>query len=236
MSTMADMAAPADQQQRMSILLCIVTNGRPEASLVCAISMLRLQTMLMTAPERIAADMHFVPTIDDAMNLLHQHPTARGAAVMDSSLGFDPEFPTRAMRSGLPVVVASYPLPEIDWERVKRQPKNEESRFWGNKYSVTPSGRIGPNGYAHVTDAKLGIAWVAKEVVTGIVERNPGIVALDGSADFALTGVHAGKRHDGHRRFLELFGGDVWADLEHPGSSTGPIEFGGCVGMRHILR
>lgn len=218
-----------------SMLLCIVTNGRADATLSCAVSLLRLQTLLMRSPERIKADMHFVRSMDDALHALRTHGTARGVAIVDSSMGFTPEFPLRAMASGLPVVVASYPLPVVDWERVKSQPATEDPQFWGNVYSCKPSGRFGPGGYAHVLEARLGVAWIDRQVVADIEARHPELVSEDGVM-FASEGVYGGKRRTADERFLDLYGGDVWADIERPGNSTGPMEFGGCVGARTVLR
>lgn len=220
-----------------TVLLCVVTNSKHEASLACAASLLRLQTVLMSSAQRIRADMHFVTTIDDALNVLKDHDTAVGAAILDASLGFDAEFPLRALASGLPVVVASYPLPRIDWDRVKTQPATEDPQFWGNVYSIKPSGRIGHGGYAHVTDAKLGVSWVRKDVVKDILSRHPELVTEDGTAAMlAVGGVYEKKLRTADERFLDLYGGEVWADIERPATSTGPVEFGGCVGIRSVLR
>lgn len=229
-------------QQPTTFMLCMVTNGRAEASLSCAFSLLRHQTVLMTTPQPLKADMHFVATVDDALNALRQHPTAVGAAILDTSLGFDPEFPLAAMHSGRPVVVASYPLPGVDWDRVKetakRPPPGEEPRFWGLQYSVEPSGAPPHgDGYVPVAKARLGVAWVTKAAVEDIVRRHPGIVTADGSwATLAAPGVYDGKKLTAEERFFKLYGAEVVADVQRPATSTGPLEFGGCVGLRTVLR
>lgn len=229
------MSGQDDAASVPTMVLCVITNGRPDATLSCAVSLLRVQNALMTGQQKIRADMHFVQGFDDALQTLRAHPTAQGMLVVDTSMGFNAEFPLRAMASGLPVVVASYPLPGVDWERVKRQPENEDPQFWGNVYSCKPSGRFGPSGYAHVTEARLGVAWISKQVVSDIAARHPELVAEDGVM-FATEGVYGGTRRTGDQRFLDLYGGDVWADLERPSVSTGPMEFAGCVGVRSVLR
>lgn len=241
---MAAPAVPNDKQQQMMIqdhpkviLICVILNDRHEASLACAAGLLRLQTALACSPERIEAHMHFVASLDAACNALRQHPTAVGAAVLTASMGFHPDFPLRALASGLPVVAACYPLPTMDWERVKSQPAGEDPRFWGNTYSIEPPAAAAGEEYVRVSEAGLGVAWIRKEVVTGILARRPELLSADGkTAALAVEGVFEGRRRAAHQRFLDLYGGDVYADLERPASSTGPLEFGGCVGMRNVLR
>lgn len=230
-------------------LLCVVTNGRPEVSLVCSVSLLRFQTTLMTAPERLRADMHVVDSFDDAMNALHASPDALGALVIDGSMGFDAEFGLRALRSGKNIVVGSYPLPGVDWQRVKERPTpQEDPKFWGHVYSATLADggkRDQESGYAAVkgTQTSLGLAWVSKSLLTDIATSNPQILTSDKTQGaFAVKGVYAGTRLDANQRFLSLAtsgslqGVCVWADLDHPAISTGPMEFGGCVGARSVLR
>lgn len=220
-----------------TFMLCMVTNGRHDASLTCAYSLLRHQTVLMTTPEPMRADMHFVQTLDDALNALHKHPDAVGAVILDTSMGFDPEFPLRAMRSGRPVVVASYPLPRVDWDRVKTCDKStEEPKHWGLEYSVEPRGPTQADGYTPVSKARMGVAWVSKAALSDIVTKHPEVVANDGTISIACPGVYDGKRMTADERFFALYGGLVVTDLDRPASTTGPLEFGGCVGMRSVLR
>lgn len=215
-----------------TIVLCLVTNGRHDASLGCAISMLRLQTELMGTQQRLHADMHVVNTLDDALNVLHTHPTAKGMVLAETTMGFDARFPLAAMRSGEPLVVASYPLPHVNWERVATQPGGDEPpAHWGHEYNVTPVAGARPDerGYLEVEreGAKLGVCWVSREVTTAIASKTD---------NFAMPGIYDGRRMDGYQRFLSLYDGKVMADVERPASSSGPMEFGGCVGARTVLR
>lgn len=204
---------------------------------MCAVSLLRMQTMLMTSADPIRADMHFVSTLDDALNCLRANKDAVGALMVEGGIGFDPSFGLEAMKSGMPLVAGVYPLPVVDWERVKTQPANEVPQHWGNVYNVKPAGSPGPNGYLPVTDAALGVVWVSADVVRSIESRHPEIVTADGSsAAFARAGVYAGVRREAHERFLDLWAGPVYADPNRQCSSSGPAEFGGCVGARTVLR
>lgn len=225
------------------ILLCVVVGPRQEVSLACARSLLRLQALLMVSPVPVLADMHFVGSVNEALTALLRHPDATGLALVDASIAMDPAFPLRAMDSGLPVVTGCYAVPGVDWERVKRcaaEKSDEDPAHWGNTYSVTPAtpeDRRGP--YVRVDDAKLGLVWVRREVVLDVAKRHPEVVGRDGSAAaLALEGVYDGVHRTADRRFLDLLGDDVtvWADLDGPATSTGLVEFGGCVGLRSVLR
>jgi hypothetical protein len=217
--------------------ICVVTKDRHEVSLMCAVALLRLQTMLMTSEDPVRADMHFVPTLDDALNRLHSAPEAVGALVVEGTMGFDPALALDAMRSGLPVVVGVYPLPLVDWNRVKTQPKGEAPQHWGNIYNVRPSGPETAKGYVPVSEATLGVAWITSDAVRSIATRHPEIFTADrASGAFARAGVYDGVRQDEHQRFLSLWAGPVYADAAKSCTSSGPAEFGGCVGARAVLR
>lgn len=241
--------ATTNSPEPTPFLLCVATNGRPEVSLVCSVSLLRFQTTLMTAPERLRADMHVVDTFDDAMNALHASPDAVGALVVDGSMGFDAEFGLRALRSGKDIVVGTYPMPGVDWERVKARPTpTEDPKNWGHVYSATLADggkRDQDTGYAAVkgTQTSMGLAWVSKPIISRVGSYNPHILTSDKTRGaFALPGVYGGLKLTGTQRFLSLAttgslaGVCVWADVDHPAISTGPMEFGGCVGARSVLR
>lgn len=234
--------AAADDAKTM--LLCVVTAGRSDASLTCAVSLLRLQSALMAAPERLRADLHFVGTLDEALNALLNHPTAVGALVVEATMGFDGEFPLRAMRSGLPVVVANHAMPRVDWGRVQQVGAGaaadaEPPQFWGNEYNVDVLDRDKRTGYARVECKHLAVAWVRREVLDAIAARQPGLLVTTAAgpvASFAAPGVYHGEKLDATARFVRLYGGEVWTDLDLPATATGPLEFGGCVGARSMLR
>jgi hypothetical protein len=235
---MAASPAPAAGPAR-SLLLCVITNDRGEVSLACASNLLRFQTQLMTTAEAVRTDMQFVRRFDDALNALRAHDSAEGAVVIDGTLGFDAQFPLRCLRSGRPLVAGCYPLPVIDWDRVAGQPEGEEPRQWGNQYSAVLAGPVDADGYAPASEARLGLAWVAKRVVDALVTREPGVVSEDGTACFAARGVYDGKLRDEHQRFLDLCGRCGFraaVDVTMPAVSSGPVEFGGCVGARPTLR
>lgn len=244
MSTAPQPAAHADEASTSAaasapvpILICIVVDAKKDVSLMCSISLLRLQQEIMGQGVPMRTDIHFVTTLDEALNELHK-ADAKGMFVVRGTMGFDPAFVLAAVASELPVVVATYPLPTVDWERVKTQPAPEPAKHWGNTYNVKGlGGTIRPGGYVQVTEAQLGAAWVAKSVVTGIVASTPSVVTQQGDrACFAAPGIYDGQYLTEDQRFLSLYGGEVWADIQRPATSSGPTEFAGCVGARAVLR
>lgn len=243
-------SATAPVPTRAKLLMCVVTAGRQEASAYCAISLLNFQNALMCSEGGETTDMHFVTSLDDALNALHADADAAGLCVIDAMCSFNPTFPVSALNSGLPVVLAAYPLPVVDWERVKRRAacdpdasSGEPAQHWGNVYNVavgeeTVPGASGEGEYARAEGVTcMRVAWISKAALADVVSRHPEVLTSDGSAGaFALRGVYDGQRQDGVARFLSLYGGAAWVDLQRPAGLAGPLEFGGCVGARDVLR
>lgn len=248
-------ASPAPSPK--SLLVCVVCDaGRQDASLGCAFSLINLQSELMRRGE-YSAELHFVRDLDEALNVLWKsREGVPGALIVDCSMSFAPDFPLAAAASGKAVVAASYPLPGVDWGRVARaagaarsakaakagvDEPIEPPQFWGNAYSAVPEpGSLDPaTGYVRPADgaAGLGVAWVSRDAVLAAAAIHPEIVAGDYAA-FAVPGVFGGERQAPERRFLSLLAGtdEVWLDVERPATTTGPVEFGGCVGARKVLR
>lgn len=223
------------------VVICVVTGRKADVTLTTAISLLRLQTRLMAHPERIQADVHFVNDFNDALNAVRRTEGAQGGLIAEGSIGFDTDFLLRAMdRPAAEVVAGVYPLPVVDWQRVATRPQGEEPAFWGNVYSVKTSGVTDPaTGYleAEAAGTSLGLVWVRASVLADIVTRHPDIMTTDGTVGaFARDGVYDGVETTAYDRFLTLYGGRLLADPAAGATSSGPTEFGGCVGARSVLR
>ena len=242
-TSQASQASQASQPTKALCLIIVAGQQRREASLACASSLLRLQTALMGIEERVRADLHVVTSTNDALNVLRNAGAdTEGALVVHSTVGFDPDFLIRALRSQRGLVLASYPLPIIDWARVEERGKAGEEReppeMWGNVYSVEPAEKPGPDGYARVSQVRdLSLFWIRKPVLDDIARRHPEVVAGEHSA-FCVPGVFGGQYMDAEQRFVSLLDGTVeaWADVDTPAVNTGPAEFAGCVGARRELR
>lgn len=231
------MSAPLDMATDACIAICVVVDDRSEVSLMCSISLLRLQQAVLAQARRFRSEVFFVKSLDEALNQLRRHDEASGALIVRGTMGFDPAFVVEAVAGDAPVVVAPYPLPFVDWDRVATQPESESTSHWGNVYNVELKGGPCRGGYVRASKAELGVAWVAKSAVADIVARHPELVTADGSrASLATAGVYEGAYLDEHARFAALYGGPVWVDIAHPATSSGPTEFVGCVGHRSVLR
>lgn len=233
------------------IALCIVANGRADASITFAISLLRMQTALMVSEEHVAADMHIVQTLDDALNALRASDSDTvGMLAVESTTGFDHQFAIRCLQhESVKVAVGAHPLPLIDWNQVSQKGVDgttaEPPSSWGHVYNVElrqPLVTHPGTGFAAVASVRQAAAWwVRREVLDGILRRHPADTTATEYAPLALPGVgRNGLRTEGHHKFLELVQEDpetvVWADLDGKYTTTGPVEFGGCVGMRTVLR
>ena len=213
----------------MKLLVCVVTHGRSDVTLSCAISLLRLQSAC-------DAELHFVTSLEDALNGLWKQDST-GMLVVDASVGFEAGFLHRAAASTHQVVVGSFPT-GVNWDLVKARRAGESPAHWGNEYNVRPRAGAQPyQGYLEVESAYIGLAWVAKDAVTRVVQRHPDIVTADGNhAAFASAGVYGGVKQSASERFLSLYGGRVVTDVSSPASQCADMEFGGCVGLRSALR
>lgn len=228
------------QQTPRHLVICVVTGPKPEVSLMAAISLLRLQTHLMSSPQPIRADMHFVSDINEALHTVHTTAEAEDASalIFDGCMGFDTAFALRALATDVPVLVGVYPMPVIDWQRVSSKPGGgEDVQNWGNVYNVKPLTSPDANGYIEVDrTAHLGLLWLRARVLRDIAARHPEVKGAEAGTAFACPGMYGGKMTSAHRRFLDLYNGPVRADPAAGATSSGPTEFGGCVGARNVLR
>ena len=199
----------------MRVLLAVITNG--QCSLGNAFSMLQLQTALNSAPN-VQVTIHVAASLKEAVDL-----AVGGEEPFDALVGigghvtFPPTFVLRGLVEPSPFVTGIYPLPTVDWKRVvdKGAGSREELRFAGNTYNVDASKGECRGGYLIVK---------AAEELGAVVLKKAALDVLAKSADTSDRGM------------CEAWGKDIHADLESPCSSTGTMEFMGCVGARAVLR
>lgn len=200
----------------MRVLLAIVAAGgvTGSCSLGFAVSMLRLQAALLAdARSGVQAVLQVLPGLKDA---------AAAAKDFDALVAVSPlvAFPvalvTRALTTRAPFVTGVYPLPRLDWDRVKARADDtrEAMRFKGNTYNIEAADAVPTEhaGYMAVKTASLGAVVLSKEAIEALA-------ACTGSSDQDLC---------------KAWGKDILADLDQPCATIGPIEFTGCVGLRAV--
>jgi hypothetical protein len=228
----------AQQAPMLKLALCSISPRR-EVTLSAAVSLLRTQAAIISSQTPMMTDMYFVHSLNDALNEAWRMEGAHGALICDGTIGFDVAFLERALASEHHLIAGTYPMPLIDWERVKSRPAGKDPRTWGHVPNTEPSPVATAGGpYVPIQGAKhLGLLWVRREALVDIARRHPGIVSKDGThAAFAMEGVYDGKRCTAPQRLFDLWGGPVVADTQSTCNSSGPVEFGGCVGERKVLR
>lgn len=229
-------APPGEPEKKL--VICLVSAGKLDASLTLAVSLLNLQTKLVRTS--VQTQLHVVDTFSDAMNIAH----GCGADLLsvETNIGFDPDFVIKAMESPHDIVSAVYPLPGIDWDRIKSAAAGtgepgEPVNCRGNTYSAVPVPLASSpvNGYVRAAAPRLGCVFVRAGVAADILSRNPGIKHDKGGA-FAGTGIVDGKLRAAHETFAALWAKHMWIDVDRPATTAGPMSFAGSVGMRQVLR
>lgn len=200
------------------MLAVVQPPGSVECSLGFAVSMLRLQTALASAPIQIQAVLHVVPSVCDVLKVMADDSSFRAAVCVNSDITFPAGLILRALSTGQPYVTGVYPLPRLDWERIKEKAATktvESAQFWGNTYNVDASkAKFLGGGYIEVDRA------------------DPGVVVLTRDAAEA---IHA-KKPASDADIPRAWGKAILADIDHGCSSFGSMDFFGCVGMRNALR
>jgi hypothetical protein len=222
------------------VLLAVITDGKPDMNLQCCISILHTQIDLMTAAKENAfmAELLFFEKINDALDKLHKDKDCKGAFIIRHNSYVPGVFAVKAFGSGEKIVISPSPRASVDWGRVKDKclTADEVTSHIGNTYNAKLKGLPNKNGYALAKDTDwIDAMFVRREVVDDIAAKHPEIVSPEKSA-FALDGVYDGRFVNGPKRFFEMYGGPVLADVENQTKVSGPLEYVGCVGSRKILR
>lgn len=241
--TPATSSAPATSPDSnpKRVLLAIITEGRSEMNLQCCTSILHTQIDLMTTQNSFMAELEFVPTLNDALDILHKNKSLEGVFAIRYNAGVPGSFAPKAFSSGESVVIAPSPRPGVDWTKVRDyassgKENKEPLNHAGNTYNVKLEGLPRADGYTSVKDVDwVDAIFMRRNVVDTIAEKYPDIVSEEKSA-FTLDGVYDGKFFHGTKRLFHMYDGPIWADVERQCVISGPLEFVGCVGHRSVLR
>ena len=222
------------------VIIAIITEGRGDMTLQTCVSILNLQMTLMTSPNGFHADLRFYKTSNEALTALYTEKDFGGAYIINFSTGVPGDFATKAWNSNKDVVVGIYPLPTIDWDRVKANIANtaESLENTGAVYNLSLAGIPDENGYAKVKSIKdAGVMFIKREVVDVIVADNPDVVTKDGKhSSLCLDGVYDGVYMTGIERFSKLYGNLMYGDTVRTVNKCGPCDYVGIVGKRSQIR
>lgn len=203
----------------MKVLLAVVISpATVMCSLGFAVSMLRLQTAMHGAPTPLQAVLEIVPSLRAAVDLAARDPSFQALVAISSHLTFSPSFVLRALASGKPFVAGVYPLPRLDWDRVKAKASSaEKPEYRGNVYNIDASkAKFLGGGFLEVPPEGVepGAVVLTREAIEAVAPKTP---ATDDQVPV-------------------VWGRPVAVDVDQQCANFGPVDFFGCVGMRTVLR
>ena len=227
----------------MSVLVAAITNGRTDSTLAFCTMLLKLQGTAGTSPGTNLT-IQFFGTKNDALTFFLKNTSFDVIVCIDTWKACDPRFILDPPPEGMPFVVGAYPLPSIDWNRVKTSiaTSAEAPHLVGHAYNISCSpddNRRERARYVPITSAELGIFKMRRCVLEDIVAMHGhSVLASNGKVCIATDEIsrETGEVLSGDQRVCALWGKGVYADLEASCTSFGPVGYMGCVGLRNILR
>lgn len=205
-----------------------------DVSMSFATSMLQLQSELLRRPN-IKTSLDIVDTLNEALVRFSDNPEYDTLLAIDSKSSVDAGF-FFDRDAGKDFVVAAYPTGSIDWDRVaaKIQSTTEDDHLVGIKYNVTPTKgtTVSSTKYVVVPSAGLKILRITRKVIDTLKRTHPDI----GTA-FHAMGCVDGKTLGADERLCALWGGPVYADVQHKTSTHATVTYGpGCIAWRSQVR
>jgi hypothetical protein len=233
--------ADADTRKMASsiqVIVLAVVAPVEELSLACMTSLLRLQ-QLAARRNDVRLDVHMVPTFLDALNA---YVAGEFVVVLDANIGAPPEFVFGILDSKHNVIAGVYPVPGVDWDRVRKIADdplaNEPLNHAGNVYNVIPAS-AGFQRYIPIAEIKeLRALAVRSSVLEKLAGPDISYAAEDGTTKYLFThdSVFENKLQNVWQTFARKTGEVIVADIETPCVYNAPAQFAGCVGMRTSLR
>ena len=223
-----------------SVLLCGISSG--DVTIHFASSILRMQTELVRT-QKVNVNFEFFQTVNDALTYFHQKTTCDVCVVIDGQMSVEPGFILQHDMSK-PVVVASYPLRMVDWDRVRAKlvDSDEPPSHVGIRYNYDPAIATPEPGGAYLkleqnAEVQLKIFKITRAALDSIIARHGNEVQ---SAEKELViyseGVIDDHKVTADQRFVRLWGEPLYADVTHHTKNVGPFDFTGVVGNQKQLR
>lgn len=218
-----------------SVLVCGITQS--DVSIHFTSGMLRMQTELSRTPG-LMVEFEFFLTINDALAYFESSEKHDLCIIIDAQMSVESGFilkndPTKDF------VVASYPLRQIDWDRLKERivDGTEPVSQVGITYNYDPANSVPERGGCYVrlkkgTYAQLKIFKITKKAIQKLAETH-------GKLPWYVDGIIDGQRLSPDQRLCQLWeasGETIYADIVHKTINIGPYDYVGCVGTRKQLR
>lgn len=223
--------------QRTRILFASITQGRDQCSISHAISIIKFQTGILSAP--IELEYRFEPSLADALDAFGAS-NADVLVAIDNYIGFPEAFVTEnVIGASKEFVAGCFPLPGvIDWERVraKAHDESEPNAFKHVQYSLDPTAEIHDLDWAQGSQARLDCVILRRSALDRIKESNPASVHPGGLLAHVESIGPDGTKRSKDETLCAMYGKPIWIDLAHPCCSFGSYAFCGAVGLRRVLR
>lgn len=218
----------------VSVLVCGITQA--DVSMHFTSCILRMQAELARTPHAFV-DFEFFRSVNDALTYFQKETRFDVLVVVDGQTSVDAEFllrhdPTKDF------VIASYPLRDIDWGRVKEKMVDnkigEPITSIGITYNYEPESAAPEAGGTYVklppnADVQLKIFKITRKVLNSILEKHPLVI-------LHTDGILDGKPIPADQRFVQLWGECVYADITTKTKNVGPYDFSGIAGNRKKIR
>lgn len=226
----------------MKITLACLCNESNESSLNFTVFMLRSQTELLKL-QNTAIRILFYSDVNKAMSDFYESGDDV-ILMLNTMLGFDPEFLTEMIQSIELFVTGVYPLTSIDWEMIKTKVGSgapEDVKHMGLTYNI-PTDQVRMWG-SHVIVKSLKefkCVRIHRDVFRTILSKHSSSIKYtEGSKlqyRFMFSDIRDGKYLSPEENFCSMWCGDIHAKTKHAPTNFGSFDFIGSVGRRHILR
>ena len=227
-----------------SVFVCGIT--QVDVSVHFTSSLLTMQSKLVQTPG-VSVEFEFFTTVNEALTYFHKQGRFDVCVVIDGNMSVDPEF---ILQHDLtkPLVVASYPMKNIDWERVRSKITHatEQLSRVGMTYNYDPETATPEPGGVYV---KLGgegskmqypkykIFKITKAAIDTLIDAHGDAVRdKNGSLLLYSDGILDGVYVSPDDRLTNLWSQPIYADISSKTINMGPFDYTGAVGNRKELR
>jgi hypothetical protein len=227
-------------KKNTSVLFVSVTEGRDVSSISNAISAAKMQLAVIQKP--IELEFRFEKTLADAIDHFHANRAFDVLVAVDNLMGYPGEWVVENAlgHADKHVITGIFPLPGVvDWDRIRAKAADDrEPNFSkGHVYNISLDGAAvtEDSRFVVVPEATLSCVVIKRAAIDDIAARHPELAHDRGLHVHAPT-LADGKKLTADQTFCRLYGKPIHADLQHPCSSFGTLQYAGICALRKQLR